>query len=123
MVAASLRRHRRRKPVVDHDLASFTADQPDEAVERHRAVVRVAPDEVFCPAPRVVRVSERVDLVRHLIVILANLRLPTCATTVRPAGIFKALSDTRSPSSLTPPCSIMRCASVVLGVKPACFNN
>ena len=53
----------------------------------------------------------------------ANLRLPTCATTVLPLAIVSALSVTFSPSSLTPPCSIIRCASDVLGVSPACLSN
>ena len=53
----------------------------------------------------------------------ANLRLPTCATTVLPLVIVSALSVTFSPSSLTPPCSIMRTASAVLGVRPDCLSK
>jgi hypothetical protein len=63
VLAAALRRHRRGKAGVDHDLAARAADQPHEIVERHRAVVRVAADEVLGGAPRVVRVLDRVDLV------------------------------------------------------------
>src|SRR6185436_6649809 len=116
-------RHRGGEPGVDHDLASLAADQPDEVVERHRAVVRVAADEIFRPAARMMRVLQRVNLVSHLMVMRANLRLPTCATTVRPAGTLRPLSDTRSPSSLTPPCSIMRCASEVLGTRFVCLSK
>src|SRR5687767_2317869 len=123
VLAPALSAHRRGKAGIDDDLTPLPADQPDEVVERHRAVVRVAADEVLRPAARVMRVLKGVNLVGHLTVMRANLRLPTCAMTVRPAGTLRLLSETRSPSSLTPPCSIMRCASVVLGVRLACFNN
>ena len=51
----------------------------------------------------------------------ANLRLPTWITKGPPTGNLRPLSLTFSPSSLTPPCSIMRSASEVLAVRPACL--
>ena len=124
VIAPALRRHRGGKAGVDHDLAPGAADQPDEVVERHRPVVRIAADEVLRLAPRVVRVLERVDLVASLDGDPA--RISVCRPGRRRCGrrrSLSALSDTRSPSSLTPPCSIMRCASVVLGVSPACLRS
>ena len=56
-------------------------------------------------------------------VILANFRLPTCTTAVSPRLSLSALSPTFSPFNLTPPCSIMRNASVVLAVNPACLST
>src|SRR5262245_52739093 len=102
------------------------AHEPDEVVERHRSVMRVAAKEILAGGTRVVRVLDRVDFVRwraHSIVILANLRLPTWATTVVPDASFNALSATFSPSSFTPPCSIMRAASETLGTSPACLRT
>src|SRR5574340_686308 len=53
----------------------------------------------------------------------ANLRLPTCSTTCSPRCTIAALSVTRSPFARTPPWSIMRSASDVLEVRPACFST
>jgi hypothetical protein len=83
VITAALRRNRRRKAGVDDHLAAAAADQPDEIVERHRAVVRITADEVLRPAPRVMRILDRVDLVRqftHARVTRANFRLPTWTT-------------------------------------------
>src|SRR6185295_15277701 len=63
MIPPPLPRHRRREAGVDHDLASAAADQPDEVVERHRPVVRVAADEILRCLAHVMRVLDRVDLV------------------------------------------------------------
>jgi len=52
----------------------------------------------------------------------ANLRLPTCTTTV-PASSFKPLSLTTAPSMRTPPCSIMRMPSLFDATRPADFNT
>ena len=59
----------------------------------------------------------------QIIVIRANLRLPTCATTVDPTGTLTPLSATRSPSRRTPPPAIWRIASEVLATSPACLSN
>lgn len=59
----------------------------------------------------------------YLTLTRANFRLPTCATTVAPFATVNMRSTTFSPSSFTPPCSIMRTASALLDVSPACFNN
>src|SRR6202521_5835250 len=53
----------------------------------------------------------------------ANLRLPTCSTTVVPGKSLNDLSLTRSRSNRTPPCSMARIASEVLVAKPACLST
>ena len=52
----------------------------------------------------------------------ANLRFPTWMTNGPPVDNLRALSLTLSPLSFTPPCSIMRIASDVLAVSPACLR-
>ena len=64
MLATALGGHGGGEAGVDDDLAALAADQPDEVVERHRPVVRITADEVFRRAPIVMRVLERVNLVR-----------------------------------------------------------
>src|SRR5262249_5347418 len=63
--SASLYSHRHREAGIDHDLAAVTPDQPDEVVERHRPVVRIAlaVEKILGRAPLVVRVLDRVNLV------------------------------------------------------------
>src|SRR5260221_4000491 len=123
VLASALARHGRRETGVDHDLATLAAHQPHEIVERHGPVVRIAADEVFRGAPRVVRILERVDLVGHFTVTRANFRLPTCTVSVLPAGSRKLRSVTRSPSILTPPCSMARAASDVLAASCASLRS
>src|SRR5262249_53419805 len=108
---------------VDHDLPPRAANQPDEVIKRHRPVVRIAADEVLRPLARVVHVLHRVNLVRHLRVILAAFRFPTWITNVFPFGSLRPRSETFSPSPFTPPCSITRLASEALGASPACLSS
>ena len=65
VLASALGSHCRGKTGVDHQLAPAAAHQPDEVVERHRTIVRVAADEVLARAARVVRVLDRVDFVQR----------------------------------------------------------
>src|SRR5258708_6398790 len=125
MIAPALCRHRRREAGVDDDLAPAAAYQPHEVVERHRPVVRIAADEVLARAARVVRVLYRVDLVLrgHLMVTRAIFLFPTWITTVCPRFNCRFLSPILSPSIRTPPCSIMRAASLVLGTRPASLSS
>src|SRR3954468_24828810 len=53
----------------------------------------------------------------------ANFRFPTWITKGPPADNLRVLSLTFAPSSLTPPCSIMRIASDVLDVSPDCLRT
>jgi hypothetical protein len=80
VIPLSLGGHGCRKTGIDDDFAALAANQPDEVIERHRAVVRVATDKVLGFAPRVMRVLDRVDLVlrrAHVILIRAIFSLPT----------------------------------------------
>ena len=52
----------------------------------------------------------------------ANLRLPTCTTSV-PASSFSALSLTTAPSMRTPPPSTRRIASLLEGARLACLSS
>src|SRR5687768_4689197 len=122
VIAAALQRHRLGKPGVHQQLAARAAHQPYEIVERHRAVVRIAADEVLGSPPRVARVLDRVYLVErraHVMVTRTNLRLPTCMVTVAPFGMSSIRSDTGAQSSLTPPCSTSRADSELLWLRPA----
>ena len=56
-------------------------------------------------------------------VIRATLRLPTWTTYVLPLARTSERSEMRSPSTLTPPCSINRFASDTLGARSACFSS
>ena len=48
---------------VDHDGALFVADHPDEIVQRHWKIMRIATDEVFRCVALVMSVADRQDLV------------------------------------------------------------
>src|SRR3954471_17297279 len=99
MVAAPLRRYRCREAGVHDDLAPGAANQPDEVVEGHGAVVRVAADEVLQRAARVVRVLDRVELVQsiHLMVTRATFLFPTWMTGASPRLNCRFRSLTFSP--------------------------
>src|SRR5207245_7449262 len=100
VLASALGSHRRGKAGVDDQLASAAAHQPDEVVERHRPVVRVAADEVLARAARVVRVLDRVDFVQrraHATWTRANFLLPTWITQDLPRCALNARSGSRSP--------------------------
>src|SRR5205823_10387337 len=57
----------------------------------------------------------------YLTVTRVNLRLPTFRRWT-PAGSFAFGSDTRSPSTLTPPCAISRLASDPEAASPSCAS-
>ena len=60
------RGHRLVEAGIDDDGAGRPDDRPDEIIERLQHVVRIAADEVFGRAPRMMRVADRVDLVQVL---------------------------------------------------------
>ena len=47
-------------------------DRPNEIIERLQHVVRIAADEVFRRAPRVMRVADGVDFVQVVVQVLAQ---------------------------------------------------
>src|SRR5262249_54376389 len=102
--------HRLGEAGVHDDLAAVAANEPNEIIQRHRPVVRIAADEVLRGTPVVMGVFEGVNLVLllHAMRTRANLRLPTWITTVVPCFSFSVRSASFSPSIFTPPCSIMR---------------
>ena len=61
-LAPALLRHRLVEPGVEDQGAALADDRPDEIIERHRHVVRVAAEEILARHAIVVRIAHGVDL-------------------------------------------------------------